>query len=200
MYFILRNLKRFIIFAKSLIVFDRMQQINIQYYNSPCGELILASVGDELCLCDWNEKPCAERNKLRLARYMNADFKIETSSVLELARQQLDEYFLGIRRSFEIPLHPVGTDFQRKVWNALLDIPYGETRSYKEIAISMGTPNSTRAVAGAIGSNGISILIPCHRVIGSNHSLTGFAGGLATKRFLLELEAEQKQHKMLIFK
>ena len=71
-----------------------MQQINIQYYNSPCGELILASVGDELCLCDWNEKPCAERNKLRLARYMNADFKIETSSVLELARQQLDEYFL----------------------------------------------------------------------------------------------------------
>ena len=200
MYFILRNLKRFIIFAKSLIVLDRMQQINIQYYNSPCGELILASVGDELCLCDWNEKPCAERNKLRLARYMNADFKIETSSVLELARQQLDEYFLGIRRSFEIPLHPVGTDFQRKVWNALLDIPYGETRSYKEIAISMGTPNSTRAVAGAIGSNGISILIPCHRVIGSNHSLTGFAGGLATKRFLLELEAEQKQHKMLIFK
>ena len=131
---------------------------------------------------------------------MNADFKIETSSVLELARQQLDEYFLGIRRSFEIPLHPVGTDFQRKVWNALLDIPYGETRSYKEIAISMGTPNSTRAVAGAIGSNGISILIPCHRVIGSNHSLTGFAGGVATKRFLLELEAEQEQHKMLIFK
>ena len=135
MYFILRNLKIFIIFAKSLIVFDRMQQINIQYYNSPCGELILASVGDELCLCDWNEKPCAERNKLRLARYMNADFKIETSSVLELARQQLDEYFLGIRRSFEIPLHPVGTDFQRKVWNALLDIPYGETRSYKEITV-----------------------------------------------------------------
>jgi len=191
LYFFLRNLKIFIIFAKSLIVFDRMQQINIQYYNSPCGELILASVGDELCLCDWNEKPCAERNKLRLARYMNADFKIETSSVLELARQQLDEYFLGIRRSFEIPLHPVGTDFQRKVWNALLDIPYGETRSYKEIAQSIGNPNCVRAVAGAIGANGISILIPCHRIIGSNRSLTGFAGGLEAKRILLELETEK---------
>ena len=195
MYFILRNLRIFIIFAKSLIVFDRMLQINIQYYNSPCGELILASVGDELCLCDWNEKPCAERNKLRLARYMNADFKIETSSVLELARLQLDEYFLGIRRSFDIPLRPIGTDFQKKVWHALLNIPYGETRSYKEIAISMGNPNGTRAVAGAIEANGISIFIPCHRVIGSNHSLTGFAGGLDAKRRLLELEAEKNNIK-----
>lgn len=195
MYFILRNLRIFIIFAKSLIVFDRMQQINIQYYNSPCGELILASVGDELCLCDWNEKPCTERNKLRLARYMNADFKIETSSVLELARQQLNEYFTGIRKIFDIPLRPIGTDFQKKVWHALLNIPYGETRSYKEIAISMGNPNGTRAVAGAIGANGISIFIPCHRVIGSNHSLTGFAGGLDAKRRLLELEAEKNNIK-----
>ena len=177
-----------------------MQQVNIQYYNSPCGEIILASVGDELYLCDWNEMPCAERNKLRLLRYIKAEFKIETSSILEQTKKQLDEYFTGNRKTFDIPLHPVGTDFQKKVWNALLDIPYGATRSYKEIAISMGTPNGTRAVAGAIGSNGISILIPCHRVIGSNHSLTGFAGGLTTKRFLLELETEQRQHKMLIFK
>ena len=177
-----------------------MQQINIQYYNSPCGELILASAGDELCLCDWNEMPCAERNKLRVSQYMKAEFKIETTPILELAKKQLNEYFTGIRKIFDIPLRPIGTDFQKKVWHALLNIPYGETRSYKEIAISMGNPNGTRAVAGAIGSNGISILIPCHRVIGSNHSLTGFAGGLTTKRFLLELETEQRQHKMLIFK
>lgn len=169
-----------------------MQQINIQYYNSPCGELILASVGDELCLCDWNEMPCAERNKLRLARYMNADFKIEASPILEQTKQQLEEYFAGIRRSFEVPLHPVGTDFQKKIWNALLDIPYGETRSYKEIAQSIGNPNCVRAVAGAIGANGISILIPCHRIIGSNRSLTGFAGGLEAKRILLELETEKR--------
>ena len=167
-----------------------MQQINIQHYNSPCGELILASVGEELCLCDWNEMPCAERNKLRLLRYMKAEFKIETSSILELTKKQLDEYFTGNRKIFEIPLHPVGTDFQKKVWNALLDIPYGETRSYKEIAQNIGSPNSVRAVARAIGANGISILIPCHRVIGCNRSLTGFAGGLEAKRILLELETE----------
>ena len=177
-----------------------MQQVNIQYYYSPCGEIVLASVDDELCLCDWNEMPCAERNKLRLLRYMKAEFKIETSPILELAKKQLNEYFTGNRKIFDIPLHLVGTDFQKKVWNALLDIPYGETRSYKEIAQSIGSPNSVRAVAGAIGANGISIFIPCHRVIGSNHLLTGFAGGLDAKRRLLELEGEQKQHKILIFK
>ena len=169
-----------------------MQQINIQYYNSLCGELILASVGDDLCLCDWNEMPCAKRNKLRVSRYMKAEFKIETSPILELAKKQLNEYFTGNRKTFDIPLHPVGTDFQKKVWRALLDIPYGETRSYKEIAISMGNPNGTRAVAGAIGANGISIFIPCHRVIGSNRSLTGFAGGLEAKRILLETETKTK--------
>ena len=177
-----------------------MQQVNIQYYSSPCGEIILASVGDELCLSDWNEMPCAERNKFRLSRYMKAEFKIETSPILEQTKKQLDEYFTGKRKTFDIPLHPVGTDFQKKVWHALLNIPYGETRSYKEIAQSIGSPNSVRAVAGAIGANGISIFIPCHRVIGSNHSLTGFAGGLDAKRRLLELEAEHKQHKILIFK
>lgn len=167
-----------------------MQQVSIQYYSSPCGEIILASVDDELCLCDWNEMPCSERNKLRLSRYIKAEFKIETSPILELAKKQLNEYFTGIRKIFDIPLRPVGTDFQKKVWHALLEIPYGETRSYKEIAIRIGKPNGIRAVASAIGANGVSIFVPCHRVIGSNHSLTGFAGGLDAKRKLLELEAE----------
>lgn len=82
------------------------QPIYVQYYDSPCGELILASVDDELCLCDWNEKPCAERNKRRLEKYMNADFKIDTSAVLEQTKKQLNEYFEGIRKTFDIPLHP----------------------------------------------------------------------------------------------
>ena len=167
-----------------------MKQVNIQYYNSPCGEIILASMGDELCLCDWNEMPCAERNMHRLLRYMKAVFKIETSPILDQTKKQLDEYFAGNRKIFDIPLHPVGTDFQKKVWHALLEIPYGETRSYKEIAIRIGKSKGIRAVASAIGANGISIFVPCHRVIGSNHSLTGFAGGLDAKRKLLELEAE----------
>lgn len=165
-----------------------MNSIHIQYYNSPCGEIVLASMGNELCLCDWNEMPCAERNKHRLVKYMNAVFRVETSDVLEQTKKQLDEYFAGTRKAFDIPLHPVGTEFQQQVWNALLEIPYGETRSYKDIALSIANPKGIRAVAQAIGANGISILIPCHRVIGSNHSLTGFAGGIEAKRILLQIE------------
>lgn len=160
----------------------------IQYYSSPCGELILASTGDELCLCDWNRLPCADRNMRRLVRYMHADFCVAPSTVLEETKRQLEDYFAGKRMVFDIPLHPVGTDFQRRVWSALLDIPYGATRSYMEIATKIGHARGVRAVAQAIGANGISILIPCHRVIGSNRSLTGFAGGLDKKEYLLELE------------
>lgn len=174
-----------------------MNSIYIQYYNSPCGEIVLASMGNELCLCDWNKMPCAERNKHRLVKYMNAEFKVETSYVLKQTKKQLDEYFAGTRKAFDIPLHPVGTEFQLKVWNALLEIPYGETRSYKDIALSIANPKGFRAVAQAIGANGISILIPCHRVIGSNHSLTGFAGGIEAKRILLEIEREMSNIKTL---
>lgn len=164
------------------------QIVNIQYYASPCGRLILASVGNELCLCDWLEQPCAVRNKQRLARILNAEFTTNPSVVLEQTRAELEEYFSGERKTFDIPLHPVGTDFQKQVWQALLDIPYGQTRSYKEIAQVVNNLKGVRAVAGAIGANGISILIPCHRVIGANHSLTGFAGGIEAKRRLLEIE------------
>lgn len=164
--------------------------INLQHYDSPCGRLILASLDDELCLCDWNDMPSAERNMRRLARHANASFKTETTSVLEETKRQLDEYFAGKRKSFDIRLRLVGTDFQHEVWNALLSIPYGVTKSYKEIAQSIGKPKAVRAVAGAIGANGISILIPCHRVIGSNNSLTGYAGGLEAKRVLLRIETQ----------
>ena len=162
--------------------------VSIQYYDSPCGELILASTGNALCLCDWNGMPCAERNIRRIGRYVNAWFMIGSSPVLEQAKRQLDEYFAGERRIFSIPLRPFGTDFQQCVWKSLLDIPYGETRSYMEIAVNIGNARAVRAVAQAIGANGIDIFIPCHRVIGSNHSLTGFTGGLDKKKFLLGLE------------
>ena len=162
--------------------------ICIQYYNSPCGELVLASMDDELCLCDWNGMPCAERNLCRIGRYVNADFRTEPSSVIEQTKRQLDEYFAGSRKEFDIPLHPFGTDFQLQVWRALFDIPYGETRTYMEIALKIGNAKGVRAVAQAIGANGIDILIPCHRVVGSNNSLTGYTGGLDKKKFLLKIE------------
>ena len=108
------------------------------------------------------------------------------------AQKELDEYFMGIRKIFSTPLLPIGTDFQKRVWKALLEIPYGETRSYMEIAERVNNPKGVRAVAQAIGANGISLFIPCHRVIGSNHSLTGFAGGLEAKRILLKIEGSYK--------
>ncbi len=168
------------------------QLVCIQYYDSPCGQIVMASVGEELCLCDWNGKPCAERNKRRLVRLLNAELKEEPSAVLLRTKAQLDEYFARGRRTFDIPLHPVGTDFQKRVWNALLEIPYGETRTYKDIALRVDNLKGVRAVAQAIGANGIGIIIPCHRVIGSDHTLTGFAGGLEAKRILLELEGKGK--------
>ena len=169
-----------------------MPHINIQYFNSSCGLFVLASFGDKLCLCDWSNNPCAERNKRRIERYLNASFKIETTSVLEEAKRQLDGYFAGNRKAFTIPLHLVGADFQQQVWNELLNIPYGATISYKEIAQNISKPRAVRAVAGAIGANGISILIPCHRVIGSDKSLTGYAGGLKAKKMLLQIETQIK--------
>ena len=119
---------------------------------------------------------------------MNVEFTMASSAVIEQTVNQLDDYFAGHLTAFNIPLQPVGTDFQRRVWKALLDIPFGQTRSYMEIAKSIGNPQGVRAVAQAIGANGIGIIIPCHRVIGSNHSLTGFAGGLDKKQLLLQLE------------
>ncbi len=163
--------------------------VHIQNYRSPYGELALASFGDRLCLCDWQGKPCAERNKRRLARLLHTGFLERTSDVIRQTEQQLDEYFAGKRRCFDIPLLPVGTSFQQSVWKVLHGIPYGETRTYKDIALRANNPKGIRAVAQAIGANGIGIIIPCHRIVGSNQSLTGFAGGLEAKKKLLELES-----------
>lgn len=110
--------------------------------------------------------------------------------LLRQAEKELREYFAGTRREFHLPLRPHGTAFQRRVWDALLTIPYGETRSYAQIAAQAGCPKGFRAVGMANHSNPISILIPCHRVVGKNGSLTGYGGGLDAKRYLLKLEAE----------
>ncbi len=166
----------------------KKQKVNIQYHNTPCGGLVLASVGGKLCLCDWNGKPCAEKNRHRLVRLLGAEFTEEPSEVIRRTETQLDEYFAGKRETFDIPLQTVGTDFQKRVWDALQKIPFGETRTYKDIATWVDNTKGIRAVAQAIGANGISIIIPCHRVIGSDCSLTGFTGGLEAKRMLLELE------------
>ena len=115
---------------------------------------------------------------------------MEEAEILKEAIKQFDEYFKGIRKDFEIECEMQGTEFQKRVWKALTEIPYGETRSYKQQAIKIGNEKATRAVGNANGKNLISIIIPCHRVIGSDKSLTGYAGGLNRKQWLLEHEKE----------
>lgn len=110
------------------------------------------------------------------------------SELSELAASQLTEYFNGKRKAFDLPLEIIGTDFRKKVWTALSEIPYGETRSYKDIAERIGIPKACRAVGGANNKNPISIIIPCHRVVGADGSLVGYGGGLDKKVMLLELE------------
>lgn len=167
---------------------EKKMVVNILYYSSPCGRLVLGANDTSLLLCDWGDMPCFGRNMRRLERLVGAEFREASNGILEQTVRKLDEYFAGRRRSFDIPLLPVGTEFQKRVWQALMGIPYGETRTYMEIAQGVGNPKGVRAVAQAIGANGISIIVPCHRVIGSGNKLTGFAGGLEAKRMLLELE------------
>lgn len=109
--------------------------------------------------------------------------------ILDRAERELREYFAGERREFDIPLHPAGTEFQRRVWAALREIPYGQTATYRDIALRVEKPKGFRAVGMANNRNPIPIFIPCHRVVGSDGSLTGYAGGMAAKQFLLDLEA-----------
>ena len=110
----------------------------------------------------------------------------------EEIRRQLTEYFAGTRTEFTLRVAPAGTPFQQSVWRELMTIPYGQTRSYGQLAAALGGPNLTRAVGAANGRNPISIVVPCHRVVGSDGSLTGYAGGLPRKRFLLDLEARHR--------
>lgn len=170
-----------------------MRQKNVIYtrtYNSPCGTIILGSFNDKLCLCDWYGEKHINHVNNKLKRILNADLYEETSPVIEDAASQLDEYFKGQRKTFSIPLLFIGTDFQKRVWNALLEIPYGKTVSYGEIAVKTGNALSVRAVANANGANAISIFVPCHRVIGSNGTLTGYRGGLQAKKYLLDIEKD----------
>ncbi len=162
--------------------------IKVKQYESPCGVLTLGSSGDRLCLCDWQVEKHRGHVDRRLQRILDAVFEEGTSDVIERAAAQLDEYFAGRCRVFDVPLLFVGTDFQKVVWNELLRIPFGQTISYGEMARRIGMPKAVRAVANANGANAISIFAPCHRVIGSDRSLTGYGGGLDAKRKLLELE------------
>ena len=151
--------------------------------NSPVGKLKLVARGDGLAAVLWeNDRPGRVQLKI--------EAEDEGHPVLIETERQLAEYFAGQRKEFTVGLDFAGTAFQRKVWNALLTIPFGETRSYAEIARQIGNPTAARAVGAANGRNPVSIIAPCHRVVGSTGMLTGFAGGLDVKAHLLALEGQ----------
>jgi methylated-DNA-[protein]-cysteine S-methyltransferase len=148
---------------------------------SPVGELSLVASDAGLAAILWENDP---PGRVRLGQTVDRP----DHPILRQATEQLSEYFAGARTEFTVLLDPQGTEFQKSVWAALLAIPFGETRSYAQIARAVGRPAAFRAVGAANGKNPLSIIAPCHRVIGSGGALTGFAGGLETKRFLLALE------------
>lgn len=148
---------------------------------SPVGELTLVASEKGLTAVLWEEE---KPNRVPLE-----DLILDKKHPILLeVEDQLNEYFKGERKKFSLKLDPHGTEFQKKVWMALRSIPFGETRSYGELATQIGNPKASRAVGAANGKNPISVIVPCHRVIGSNGSLTGFAGGLKNKMTLLDLE------------
>lgn len=146
------------------------------YENTPVGRLCIGERDGAITRVTWHQIPKV--------------FVLEETELIRTCKQQIDEFFEGKRKTFDLPLAPAGTAFQKRVWDALKEIPYGETRSYKEIAIAVGSPKGCRSVGMANNKNPIAIIVPCHRVVGSNGKLVGYAGGMDAKSFLLELEKQ----------
>ena len=165
-----------------------MNIINIQYYKTKIGELILGSFDGRLCLFDFRYRKMRQTVDKRIKNGLKAEFVEQDDKILEKTREQLDEYLNGDRREFDIPVLMVGTDFQKSVWNALMKVPYGLTSTYLQLAKNIDNEKAVRAVAGANGANSIGLIIPCHRIIGSDGELVGYGGGLPVKKRLLKLE------------
>jgi AraC family transcriptional regulator, regulatory protein of adaptative response / methylated-DNA-[protein]-cysteine methyltransferase len=167
--------------------------INVIYFDSKIGNMCACASEDGLCLLSFgDEKSVLDSAFKDICKRKNAVILPGENKYLTQAQQELKEYLSGKCKNFSVKLDLVGTDFQKKVWQALLKIPYGETISYKQEAESMGKPTAYRAVANANGCNKIGIIVPCHRVIDSDGSLGGYGGGLERKKFLLDLERAHK--------
>lgn len=164
--------------------------VNLAQVATPLGPMLLGATQDAVCLLEFTDRPMMETQLKRLETRLDCVFVPGPNPVTAAMEEELAQYFAGELKAFTTPLLTPGTPFQQAVWTGLREIPYGETRSYGEQARALGSPTAVRAVAGANGDNRIAIVIPCHRVVGADGSLTGYGGGLGRKRFLLELEGE----------
>jgi AraC family transcriptional regulator, regulatory protein of adaptative response / methylated-DNA-[protein]-cysteine methyltransferase len=167
--------------------------IHVTRFSTPLGPMMAAATERGLCLLEFTDRRMLETELQHLKKALNAVLIVGRHEHTDQARTELSEYFEGKRQAFAIPLDNPGSDFQRSVWDALKQIPYGETRSYKEQSELLGSPLAIRAVARANGMNRIAIVIPCHRVIASDGGLQGYAGGLPRKQWLLEHEKKHLQ-------
>ncbi len=174
-----------------------MNKIYLQYFKTPVGELILGDFHEKLCLCDWRYRRMRQTIDKRILGGLDASFEEGETIVTEMAQHQLNEYFSADRIIFDVPLLMVGSSFQKTVWNELLKIPYGKTESYLGLSRKIGNEKAIRSVAAANGANAISIMVPCHRIIGSDGKLTGYGGGLQAKRKLLQLEMHKQSSDQL---
>lgn len=162
--------------------------ITLERIHTPLGDMFGCAVDEGICMLEFTDRRMLETEFMQLTKYLNAVIVPGSHPLLDKLKIQVDEYFNCSRKEFDIQLCAPGTEFQQGVWKILQSIPYGKTRSYKEQAILLGKPEAVRAVAHANGCNRISIIIPCHRVIGENGKLTGYGGGLWRKQRLLDLE------------
>ncbi|HOG04716.1 MAG TPA: methylated-DNA--[protein]-cysteine S-methyltransferase [Paludibacter sp.] len=165
--------------------------LNITYVDTDLGLMIACASKKGICMFEFADQEHIELQISRISKAFKVTLLEGENPHFDTLRQQLKEYFKGERKEFNIPLDLVGTDFQKKVWKSLIEIPYGSTISYGEQAKLIGKPKAVRAVANANAKNKVSIILPCHRVIGADGKLTGYGGGLWRKEKLLELE---KQH------
>lgn len=161
-------------------------KFTFSYITTPLGEMIAIFLEEKLCLLEFDERKMLENELNEIIKKYKAFFEYEETEYSKKLQKQLDEYFAGKRKEFDIPLLFIGTDFQIKVWKTLQKIPFGEVISYQKESEMLGNPLAIRAVANANGKNKISIIVPCHRVIQKNGSLGGYGGGVKRKRYLLE--------------
>ncbi|CAH0208307.1 trifunctional transcriptional activator/DNA repair protein Ada/methylated-DNA--[protein]-cysteine S-methyltransferase [Chryseobacterium sp. Bi04] len=162
--------------------------IDIKRVETPLGTMYACAVKQGICLLEFTDRKVLETEFKYLSKILNATIVQGDNPHFSLLEEQLKEYFEGKRKKFSVPLLTLGSDFQHKVWDTVCKIPYGETTSYKQQAITIGSPDALHAVANANGMNKISILIPCHRVTGPDGSMTGYGGGIWRKKWLLDLE------------
>jgi methylated-DNA-[protein]-cysteine S-methyltransferase len=165
-----------------------MESVNLIEFKTIYGVLILGEYKNQLCICDWKYRKMRTIIDKRISIGLDAELIINETAFLKDVKNQLQKYFDKQLKVFEIPLLFVGTNFQKSVWQQLLQIPYGISISYKTLSNRINNLEAIRAVASANGANAISIVVPCHRVVGSNGELTGYAGGIETKKKLLLLE------------